>query len=83
VVVLDEATAEAGSAHAVELERAAAAATEGRTTLIVAHRLTQAATADQIAVMEGGRIVENGTHIELLGHGGRYAQLWAAWSAPG
>ncbi|QRY45162.1 ABC transporter ATP-binding protein [Mycolicibacterium boenickei] len=83
VVVLDEATAEAGSAHAVELERAAAAATEGRTTLIVAHRLTQAATADQIAVMEGGRIVENGTHAELLGHGGRYAQLWAAWSAPG
>ncbi|MFN6542828.1 ABC transporter ATP-binding protein [Mycolicibacterium nivoides] len=83
VVVLDEATAEAGSAHAVGLERAAAAATEGRTTLIVAHRLTQAATADQIAVMEGGRIVENGTHTELLGHGGRYAQLWAAWSAPG
>ncbi|MFV8163362.1 ABC transporter ATP-binding protein [Mycobacterium sp. 134] len=83
VVVLDEATAEAGSAHAVELERAAAAATEGRTTLIVAHRLTQAATADQIAVMEGGRIVENGTHTELLGRGGRYAQLWAAWRAPG
>ncbi|MFV8050654.1 ABC transporter ATP-binding protein [Mycobacterium sp. 48b] len=83
VVVLDEATAEAGSAHAVELERAAAAATDGRTTLVVAHRLTQAATADQIAVMEGGRIVENGTHTELLGHGGRYAQLWAAWSAPG
>ncbi|WP_273735732.1 ABC transporter ATP-binding protein [Mycolicibacterium septicum] len=83
VVVLDEATAEAGSAHAVDLERAAAAATEGRTTLIVAHRLTQAATADQIAVMEGGRIVENGTHTELLGHSGRYAQLWAAWSAPG
>ncbi|OBG87570.1 multidrug ABC transporter permease [Mycobacterium sp. E802] len=83
VVVLDEATAEAGSAHAVELERAAAAATEGRTTLIVAHRLTQAATADQIAVMEGGRIIENGTHTELLEQGGRYAQLWAAWSAPG
>lgn len=81
VVVLDEATAEAGSAHAGELESAAAAATEGRTTLVVAHRLTQAATADQIAVMDGGRIVECGTHTELLGRDGRYARLWRAWSS--
>lgn len=80
VVVLDEATAEAGSAHAVELEDAAAAATAGRTTLIVAHRLTQAATADQIAVMDNGRIVENGSHAELLALDGRYARLWQAWS---
>jgi ATP-binding cassette subfamily C protein len=80
VVVLDEATAEAGSAHAVELEDAAAAATAGRTTLIVAHRLTQAAQADQIAVMADGRIVENGTHAELIALGGRYARLWQAWS---
>jgi ATP-binding cassette subfamily C protein len=80
VVVLDEATAEAGSAHAVELEQAAAAATAGRTTLIVAHRLTQAATADQIAVMDNGRIVENGTHAALLALDGRYARLWRAWS---
>lgn len=82
VVVLDEATAEAGSAHAGELEAAAAAATEGRTTLIVAHRLTQAATADQIAVMDDGRIVENGTHTELIALNGRYARLWRAWSTP-
>ena len=81
VVVLDEATAEAGSAHAGELEAAAAAATEGRTTLVVAHRLTQAAKADQIAVMDGGRIVECGTHTELLGRDGRYARLWRAWSS--
>lgn len=80
VVVLDEATAEAGSAHAAELEDAAAAATAGRTTLIVAHRLTQAATADQIAVMDDGRIVENGTHAELIALQGRYARLWNAWS---
>ncbi|VEG55904.1 ABC transporter ATPase and permease component [Mycolicibacterium aurum] len=81
VVVLDEATAEAGSAHAAELEAAALAATAGRTTLVVAHRLTQAATADQIVVMDQGRIVEQGTHAELLAHGGGYARLWNAWSA--
>lgn len=80
VVVLDEATAEAGSAHAAELENAAIAATAGRTTLVVAHRLTQAATADQIAVMADGRVVERGTHTELIALNGRYARLWRAWS---
>ncbi|MET0897159.1 MAG: ABC transporter ATP-binding protein [Mycobacterium sp.] len=80
VVILDEATAEAGSTHAGELEAAAAAATKGRTTLIVAHRLTQAAAADQIAVMDDGRVVENGTHAELIALDGRYARLWRAWS---
>lgn len=80
VVVLDEATAEAGSAHAAELEEAATAATKGRTTLIVAHRLTQAATADQVVVMDDGRIVERGSHTELIALDGRYARLWRAWS---
>lgn len=81
VVVLDEATAEAGSAHAAELENAAIAATAGRTTLVVAHRLTQAATADQIAVMADGRVVERGTHTELIALDGRYGRLWRAWSS--
>ncbi|MGI5169615.1 ABC transporter ATP-binding protein [Spirillospora sp. CA-253888] len=80
VAVLDEATAEAGSAGARALERSAAAAVDGRTALIVAHRLTQAATADRVVVMDGGRVVESGTHERLRESGGRYAALWAAWA---
>ncbi|MFC9355598.1 ABC transporter ATP-binding protein [Rhodococcus sp. NPDC057014] len=79
VAILDEATAEAGSAGARELEASAEAATRGRTTLVVAHRLTQAAAADRVVVLEHGRIVEEGPHIRLVAAGGRYAELWSAW----
>ncbi|MEU7753009.1 ABC transporter ATP-binding protein [Micromonospora sp. NPDC049171] len=80
VAILDEATAEAGSAGARLLERVATAALAGRTALIVAHRLTQAVTADRVVVMEAGRIVEAGTHRELIERDGPYATLWRAWS---
>lgn len=79
VAILDEATAEAGSSGARELEEAATAATAGRTALVVAHRLTQAVAADRVIVMEHGSIVESGAHAELVAAGGRYAQLWQAW----
>ncbi|WP_352244340.1 ABC transporter ATP-binding protein [Microtetraspora sp. NBRC 13810] len=82
VAILDEATADAGSAGARTLETATAAALAGRTALIVAHRLTQAATADRVIVLEAGRVTETGTHDTLLTTDGHYATLWAAWSAP-
>ena len=79
VVILDEATAEAGSAGARRLDAAAAAVLENRAGLVVAHRLSQAVSADRILVMDHGRVVESGTHSELLAAGGRYAELSRAW----
>jgi ATP-binding cassette subfamily C protein len=81
VVILDEATADAGSAGARTLEAVARRVLAGRTAVVVAHRLTQAAAADRVAVLDRGLLVEVGNHDELLASGGRYAELWEAWSA--
>lgn len=80
VLILDEATADEGSSGARVLERAALEVARGRTTVIVAHRLSQAKEADRILVMEDGSVVEQGTHEQLVALGGVYGRLWEAWS---
>lgn len=79
LVLLDEATAEAGSAHGAMLDRAADAVISERAALIIAHRLDQAVRADRVVVMSEGRVVEEGTHADLVTAGGTYAELWSAW----
>ena len=83
VLVLDEAT----SALDVQTERAVEEAlerlAEGRTTIVIAHRLSTVRDADQIVVLDRGEIVERGTHAELLARGGRYAAMVARDEAPG
>jgi ABC-type multidrug transport system fused ATPase/permease subunit len=80
--ILDEATAEAGSDAARLLDHAARAVLTGRGAFTVAHRLSQAAAADLILVMEAGRVIEQGNHAELLDRRGAYAALWQSWAQP-
>jgi ABC-type multidrug transport system fused ATPase/permease subunit len=75
IVILDEATAHLDSESEVAVQEALSVALAGRTSLVIAHRLSTIRAADQILVMEGGRIVERGTHSELLTAGGRYRDL--------
>jgi ATP-binding cassette subfamily B protein len=76
VVVLDEATAHLDSESEVAVQRALATALQGRTSLVIAHRLSTIREADQILVIDGGRVVQSGKHDELLAAGGTYADLY-------
>jgi ATP-binding cassette subfamily B protein len=81
VMVLDEATSALDPGTEAAVERALGVLTRGRTVVTIAHRLTTAERADRIAVLAEGRLVELGSHEELLDRGGLYASMWRAWQA--
>jgi ATP-binding cassette, subfamily B, bacterial len=76
IVILDEATAHLDSESEAAVQRALSVALSGRTALVIAHRLSTVRDADQILVVDGGRIVERGTHEQLVAVGGLYAELY-------
>ncbi|MBR6585439.1 MAG: ABC transporter ATP-binding protein [Firmicutes bacterium] len=80
ILILDEATSALDSVTEAAIQKAFNKLSEGRTTLIIAHRLATIKNADRIVVIEGGRIEEEGTHQQLIGAGGMYAQLYTTQS---
>jgi len=83
ILVLDEATSALDSGTEAEVQMALDEASRGRTTLMVAHRLSTVAAADEIIVLDQGRVVERGTHPQLLLRGGLYADLWSRQARTG
>jgi len=79
ILLLDEATSNLDLHSEARVQRAMRSAAAGRTTVLVAHRLQTARLADRILVVEGGRIVQDGTHDDLLATPGRYRDLWSSY----
>jgi ATP-binding cassette subfamily B multidrug efflux pump len=80
ILVLDEATSALDSEVEAAIQASLARLMQGKTVIAIAHRLSTIAAMDRLIVMDAGRIVEQGTHAELLAHGGLYARLWARQS---
>ena len=76
IVVLDEATAFADPENEAMIQKAFAALTQGHTVIMIAHRLSTVVNADQIIVLNEGRVAEQGTHADLVGRNGLYARMW-------
>ena len=76
IVILDEATSHLDTENEAHVQEALAAALQGRTSLVIAHRLSTITDADQILVLDDGRVVERGTHEELRHSGGLYEELY-------
>ncbi|GAB3837139.1 hypothetical protein GCM10029963_01730 [Micromonospora andamanensis] len=81
VLVLDEATAFADPESEAAVQDALSSLVSGRTLLVIAHRLHTIRSADRIVVLAGGRVVESGSHDDLIAAGGEYARMWATQTA--
>ena len=81
ILIFDEATSALDSANERAIQAELQAAARNKTTLVIAHRLSTVVDAHEILVLDGGRIIERGTHVELLALGGRYASMWALQQA--
>ncbi len=76
VLIFDEATSALDSANERAIQAELKSAAQGKTALVIAHRLSTVADAHEIVVLDGGRVAERGTHVDLLTRGGRYAEMW-------